>query len=372
MNQLFESYKILKVGAGVPFSEVTSAYKAICSEYLLEVTGDPESAARMRDINAAYCYLRDKRNHTLRLKEKLSANKSVLQKVWHGEVSVSFGRGGIAKQASFSVLRAYLKAIMSGELESAYSYLCNYNKQFITRAAFVKWRKGAGKNSSVREFAIEEKPTGATVTLKNGRGFPARKYRVNITERNAAAKENRHRREEMLVINENGRWYVLLGENDLKVVSKISDDLRESAEKHKAPKPVEKLMKTMSQEPDITDFDGLQKELKKEQYRQRRYGGFFTIGVFAVVNNAGDVSDAVMFTATAELKKSLRETDVPAFVGGTSFAVLFVGLKKKNAEQIMRRIADKITGSVEKVTNININIECETRISLNPGEFGGS
>ena len=353
MNQFLESYKILKVKVGAPLDEITSAYRHLCNQYILEVTGSTEAAEQMRDINAAYCYLRDKLNRAEKLKKKLSPDSDMLKRVRRYRVNVPYGRGGSAKQASFYVLRAYLKALMSGEIESAYSYVCDYDKQFITKEGFRRWREAVGRECPIREFSIEETPAGATVTLKNGKGFPARKYRVVITERNAETKDSIRKREEKLVINESGRWGVFLGDSDLKTVSRISDGLRESLKKSKVPPEL-----------GIMNLNGLQREIKKEQYRQRRYGGAFTIGIFTVENDLGDVSEDMLGVASAEIKKLLRETDIPAFIGQTSFAVLFVGLKKKNAEQIMKRIADRLIDVIEKKTGASVRVGFEARVAL--------
>ena len=368
MNQLFESYKLLKVKAGAPFAEINSAYKRMCDTYITEVCGDLAAADRMRDINAAYCYLRDRLNRAADMKERLLLNKAAAQRIWRGKVNIPFGRGGNAKQASFFVLRTYLKALMSGETENAYVYVSNYDKQFITGEGFVKWREALGGKDSVREFAIEEKEASATVSLKNGKSFPARKYRVVIIERSAETNENRRKREEKLVINENGQWRIFLGNADLREVSRVSDGLRESSKKSEKPNRLEKLAETLNVEFDIMNLNGLSKEIKKEQYRQRRYGGAFTLAVFTIEKDAGKVSTETLGAAAEEIKGSLRETDVPAFIGGTSFAVLFVGLKKKNTEQIMRRIADKISDGVEKKTGACVRVDCEVRISLKSDE----
>ena len=369
MNQLLESYKILQVKAGAPIDEITASFKRLCDLYIIEVSGDTESAERMRDVNAAYCYLCDKLNHAVRLKKKLASNKAALQRVWRGEVNIPFGRGGRAREASFSVLRAYLKALMSSDTENAYSFLCDYDKQLITKDGFGKWRESAMKSFAIKEFSIEEKAAGATVSLKNGRSYPARKYRVTIAERNTATKETKSRREDKLIINENGRWYVFLGSKDLSAVARISDVLRGDLKPGAAPGRLEKLAETRYVELDMMNLKGLTGEIKREQYRQRRYGGAFTIGVFTVGSGAEDISDGILFAAASEIKKSLRATDIPAFLGGASFAVLFIGLKKKNAEQIIRRIADRISDGVESETGVKVNISCEARISLKHSEF---
>ena len=55
-----ECYRILGVPIGAGIADITSSYRRLCRIHHPDVSGDPESAELIKDINAAYAVLREK------------------------------------------------------------------------------------------------------------------------------------------------------------------------------------------------------------------------------------------------------------------------------------------------------------------------
>ena len=102
----------------------------------------------------------------------------------------------------------------------------------------------------------------------------------------------------------------------------------------------------------MLSLEGLLHEASKEVYRCRRYGQTMTVGLFSVAptgrvlpeESLGDVVDMCARSLTG----ALRETDIPAYLGGGVFAVLFVEMKRRSAGAILARLAQSMAKAVQK------------------------
>jgi len=196
----------------------------------------------------------------------------------------------------------------------------------------------------MREFKIAGGSSIAVVTWGDNKTFHARKFRIIITEDGYADNITQSGDVDKLVINEGGEWGVFLGYREVSELTRTFDKRFETKKKHEIEKRWEEYTAGLHPEYNMLNMDGMRKSVSKELYRQRRYGGSITFAAISIKH------DGAKGTGQAELLRSaakticgvMRETDVPAYLGDGVFAILFVELGKRNAENIIGRLAEII------------------------------
>ena len=219
-------------------------------------------------------------------------------------------------------------------------------------------------------FRSEGKSTEATITFNDDKKLNARKYRVMVTEENFTEKTTSSGDVEKLVINEYGQWRVFLGYRGLYELTRTFDERFEAGRKRDYAKRFEEYYDSLNPEYNMLSLSGMRKAASREMYRQKRYGGTLTFAVISVKASGARAAayDELLRSAAGTINGALRETDIPAYVGDGVFAILFVELKKKNAEEIVGGLTDKIRSNAGTKLGDLPNIEY-TYASWSGGSF---
>ena len=362
MSTLFDHYKVLGVSVGASIADITSAYKRLCHMYHPDVSDDPGAEELMKRINIAYTVLREKLKRETILKERQGYSRTTRKNNdtdTHESRTETRKTGAETEKEALSVIQSYFEAIISYNYSSAYEYLSTYDKRRITRESFIEWRKSVARVSPIREFKIDENSTAATVTFNDDKTLYARKFHVIVTEEDYSDETTSSGDVEKLVINENGKWRVFLGYRNVNELTRAFDERFEARRKRDAMKLFEEYYNGLYQDYNMLSMAGMRKAALRELYRQKRFGGSLTLAVISVkisgVRETGQ--EELRRCAARTIKRALRETDIPAYADDGIFAILFVELKKKNAEYIVDRLAKKIRGGMGPQLGVRAEID---------------
>ena len=352
MSSLLDHYRVLGVGVGACMADVTSSYKRLCRLYHPDINSDPESEELMKKINIAYTVLREKLKREAAYRERASYARPVRR---HSPPETRPAAPETRKTAAesekeaYSVIHGYFKAISAYDYSAAYDYLSAYDKRHVSRESFIEWRTSVARLYPMREFTVESKSTEAKITFNDDKTLQARKYRVMVTEENFTEKTTSSGDVEKLVINEHGQWRIFLGYRGLYELTRTFDERFEAGRKRDYAKRFEEYYDALHPEYNMLSLSGMRKEASREMYRQKRYGGTLTFAVISIKAGGARAAwhDEILRSAAGTINGVLRETDIPAYVGDGVFAILFVELKKKNAEEIVGGLADKIRTNAE-------------------------
>ena len=347
MSNILEHYKVLGVSVGAGIADVTSSYKRLCRSYHPDVNSDPESEELMKKINIAYTALREKLMREAAFRERAAYARPVRR---YAAPDARAGwadahrTGAEPEKEAFFVIHSYFKAISSFDYSGAYGFLSSYDRRHITRESFAKWRASVARLYPMREFEVTGGSSAAAITFNDGKALQARKFRVIVTEEDFA--ENRIRSDEVekLVIRENGEWKVFLGYRNVGELTHTFDERFETGRKRDIEKRLDEYYNGLDPEYNMLNLTGMHKAVSRELYRQKRFGGTLTLAAISV--KAGGMRETgreeLLRSVARTINGALRETDVPAYAGDGVFAVLFVGLKKKNAEDTVGRLIKNI------------------------------
>ena len=351
MTTLLDHYKVLGVSVGAGIADVTSSYKRLCRIYHPDVNSDPESEELMKKINIAYTVLREKLKREAAFRERSAYYRPARRYTYTSQetragTNDTNKTSAASEKESFSVINDYFKAIGAYDYSGAYDFLSTYDKRRISRESFVEWRTSVARLFPMREFTVESGSTAATVTFNDDKTLLARKYRVAVTEEDLTEKTTSSGYVEKLVVGENGTWRVFLGYRNVRELTRAFDERYEAIRKRDIAKRFEEYYSELYPEYNMFSMAGIRKAVSREAYRQKRFGGTLTFAAISVradgVNKAGQ--EELLRSVAGTINNGLRETDIPAYAGDGVFAILFVELKKKNAEEIISRLAKKIRG----------------------------
>jgi len=242
------------------------------------------------------------------------------------------------------VLHDYFIALNTFDYSKAYSYLSNHDKKLITPESFAQWRESVARLYPMREFKIAGGSSIAVVTWGDEKTFHARKFRVLITEDDHTGGAAQSGDIDKLVINENGNWGVFLGYREVSELTRTFDKRFETKKKRNAEKRWEEYEAGLHPEYDMFNILGMRKPVSLELYRQRRYGGSMTFAAISITQSEKNVAgrEELLRSAAKTISGSLRDIDVPAYAGDGVFAIMFVELGKKNAENVIKRLVENI------------------------------
>jgi len=109
----------------------------------------------------------------------------------------------------------------------------------------------------------------------------------------------------------------------------------------------------------MLNMDGMRKTVSRELYRHRRFGGSITFAAISIkhsgIKRAGE--EELLRSAARTICAALRETDVPAYAGDGVFTILFVELRRKNADDIIKRLAESIRKNAGRQLGKDATIE---------------
>jgi len=356
MSSLLEHYKILGVNIGAGISEVTASYKRLCRIHHPDVSGNPDSEELMKKINIAYTALRDKLKREAAFRERQTYSRTTRRypdqdaRTYAQDARTAAAEArranAEAEKEAYGILEHYFKAINAFDYSEAYNCLSSYDRLQITRQSFVDWRKSVSRLYPMREFKIKGGQQITTLAFTDGRTHKARRFSVSVTEDDLANGETQSHfgDVEKLVINENGIWKVFLGYGGVGELTRTFDERFEEKWKKDITKRWEEYYSGIYPEYDMLSIQGLRKIASREIYRQRRYGGVITFAAISirVGNTRNTGQDELLRSAAKTICSSLRETDSAAYAGDGVFAILFVELRKKNAADIIGRLAGNI------------------------------
>jgi len=369
MGSILEHYKVLGVNYGACIADVTSSYKRLCRIYHPDVNNDPRSEELMKRINIAYTVLRDKLRREAIFRERQQYTRSPRRygsadSRTYGNDSRTYSTSAYvasaeAEKMASSVLQGYFKAISAFDYTGAYTYLSIYDKKFIPRESFVAWRESVARVYPMRDFKITGGLSVATVAFNDGKSMYARRFRVTVTEEDYAQGELRSGDVEKLVIFENGLWKIFLGYSGVGELTRAFDERFEIKIKRDVAKYWKEYYDELYPEFNMLSLTGMRKAAKRELYRQKRFGGTLTFAAISIRTNgmrAGG-QEQLLRSAAKTISEALRETDIPAYAGDGIFAVLLVELRKKNADEIISRLTDKIRRNAGPQLSVRAEID---------------
>lgn len=354
MANILEHYKVLGVNIGAGLSDVTSSYKRLCRIYHPDVNDDPASEEQMKRINIAYTVLRDRLRREMAFQQRQSYPRPVRR---HAGPDVR----AETETEAYSALFRYFKAIEECDYTGAYIYLSNYDKRFISRESFIDWRKSVARLYPMREFKISGGRPAITVAFGEGRSCIGFRFSVTITEQDVTDGSTHTGDVEKAVIYENGIWKVFLGYQSVGDLTRGFDERFEARRKSDITKRWEEYNKGIYPEYDMLSQAGMRKAVTRELYRQKRFGGTLTFAALSIktgnTRRAGE--DELLRSAARTIVGALRETDIPAYFGDGVFVMLLVELRKKNADDIVSRLIEKIRNNAGSQLGSKADIEYE-------------
>jgi len=383
-------------------ADVTSSYRQLCRTFHPDISDDPDAVEQMKQINIAYTVLRDKfkresafrerqpysrpirryptaetrqqateahRQHTTDAHRQQTTQEhrqqsteahrqqttdahrqqtsDTLRQAEETQRQRAAERAAVsadAEKLAYTVLHDYFKALNAFDYSGAYSHLSAHDKKSISLESFIEWRDSVARLYPMREFKIAGGSSIAVVTWGDDKIFHARKFRVIVTEDDYTDKTTQSGDVDKLVINENGKWGVFLGYREISQLTRTFDKRFETKKKREIEKRWNEYNAGLSLEYDMLNMDGMRKSVSRELYRQRRYGGSMTFAAIFVRQNEakGAGQEELLRSAAKTICGALREPDVPASAGDGVFAVMFIELGKKNAENIIQRLVETI------------------------------
>jgi len=366
MNNLLEHYKVLGVQVGAGMADVTSSYRQLCRTYHPDVSDDPGAEELMKRINIAYTVLREKLKREAAFRERQPYTRPTrrytgqeTRQQYTAEQTAEQAADVNASKEAHGVLQGYFEAINAFDYGRAYEYLSNYDKQYITRESFIEWRESVSRLYPMHEFRIAGGSSVAAVTWGDDKSFQARRFRVMVTEDDYADDAKHSGDIEKLVIYENGSWGVFLGYRGVGELTRSFDERFESKRRRDIAKRWEELYTGLHAEYNMLNINGMRRNVTRELYRQRRFGGSMTFAVISIKTsgNNGAGNDELLRSAAKTINNAMRETDVPAYAGDGVFAIMFVELRKKNAEDIISRLAVNIRKNAGSKLGARADIE---------------
>ena len=367
MSNLLESYRVLGVKVGAGMADVTNSYRQLCRTYHPDITDDPDAVELMKEINIAYTVLREKfrretafrerqpyrparrypptepRQQTMDPEQKAKDAQQQAAEAHQQRAAERAAASVDAEKEAYTVLHSYFNSLNTFDYSSAYENLSDHDKKHINLESFTEWRESVARLYPMREFKIAGGSSIAVVTWGDNKTFHARKFHVIITEDDYADDATQSGDIDKLVINENGKWGVFLGYREVSELTRTFDRRFETKKKRAIEKRWEEYYTGLHPEYNMLNMDGIRKSVSRELYRQRRYGGSMTFAAISI--KAGEKSagkEELLRSAAKTICSLLRETDVPAYAGDGIFAIMFIELGRKNAENIIERLIETI------------------------------
>jgi len=368
MSSLLESYRVLGVKVGAGMSDVTSSYRQLCRTYHPDISDDPGAEELMKQINIAYTVLREKfkresafrdrqtysrpvrrypppqhRQQTTESQQQAADAQRQATEAYRQRAADRAAASADAEKEAYSVLHDYFIALNTFDYIGAYNCLSNHDKRHIPLASFEQWRESVARLYPMREFKIAGGSSIAVVTWGDDKTYHARKFRIIITEDSHTESSPQSGDIDKLVINENGKWGVFLGYREVNELTRTFDKRFETRKKQDVEKRWEEFQAGQHTEYNMFNMDGMRKPISTEMYRLRRYGGSMTFAAISITHDGvGAGYEELLRSAAKTITGTLRETDVPAYAGDGVFAIMFVELGKKNAENIIDRMVESI------------------------------
>ena len=339
MNQIPDYYEVLQLRRGADRDDITAAYRRLCKLYHPDVNASPDAEELMKKINMAYAEL---------LKNPIAP--------------IAGARAGVDLQAAAHCAESYFASLLASDFLKAYNYVSNHDKKYVTYQSFCDWRKSVQKLFVMREFFVKISGDAFAHKLNDGRELPAVNITISISEKNTGTQVVERYAIRKLAVLETVGWRIFLGYRDLSEIAKVFESLSARQERGEMAKHWNEYCSTKCRDLNMLNLRGLLSRASPELYRYKRYKQQMTLACFRVkpasATRSFDLSPEYVEVAARTIADSLRETDIPAYIGDGVFAVLFVELKKRHAEMITQRIVNRLKNDVHKCLRMSIFAEC--------------
>ncbi|MDR0818184.1 MAG: DnaJ domain-containing protein [Oscillospiraceae bacterium] len=318
-------YATLEIPVGASKEDVNAAYHRLAKVYHPDLNpGNSSAEEKMKKINDAYTMLTgSQRAFNRNLGQSTAAN------------------GKEEERKASAVMTDYFTAIRSGDHIRAYSYISDFDKQYVTIQSFREWRESVARLFRVDSFRVVFSEDVPRLTLRKGMNANGKKLTISISEQNRLSGEVERFHTAKYCIRENGEWRVLLGYRDLNEIARVFENLSAKYEAGDMQKYWEEYCSNTCRELGILSKTGLVKEAEKEIYRAKRLKHPMFAAVFLMTLEPS--SEARLLVRAADtIRATIRITDVCAYLGGGVFAVLYAGLKKRNAVSVTNRLKSRL------------------------------
>ncbi|MDR2531127.1 MAG: DnaJ domain-containing protein [Oscillospiraceae bacterium] len=319
--QTREFYQVLGLPDGSTADEVIAAYRRLAKIYHPDLNpGNVRAETKMKHINEAYAAL---------------ASSALTTRV------SSASHAGSNAHIAAEVISDYFDAIRLGDHATAYSYVSEFDKRYVTIQSFKEWRESVTRLFRIRSFRVAGVDDAPNVTLRRGLDATGKRVIVSISEQNCQTGELDRFHATKYCILEGSEWRVLLGYRDLNEIARVFENLSAKYETNDMQQNWDEYCETHCRALGILSKTGLIRESSKEIYRAKR----LKIPLFAAVfrlSVTADSDERVLRKASESIRRSIRTTDICAYLGGGAFAVLYCGLRKRSAASVTARLRSRL------------------------------
>ncbi|MCL1975925.1 MAG: DnaJ domain-containing protein [Firmicutes bacterium] len=328
MNPNTDFYQLLQVNLNAKKEDIISAYRRLSKLYHPDISGLPQAQERMAQINIAY--------DTLSNDTKRQAYNNTLNKE---NESVE-----LAAAEAKEIINKYFTALLKCDYQKAFHLLDIGDRLRVGVRAFTEWRKAVHNLYEILEFKIHQGQYIAGLVLENTHYNTAIKFIIDVWEKDHSCGRIESYSLTKYVVFEDGNPGVYLGYLDLDEIAKTLGSQARELEQNLMRENWQEHLRNYDSISGLLTREGLLLESRRELYRAVRYRQPLIVALFSLETN--DHSSTRLFTpclqaAAQALKKSLRLTDIPAYLGNGLFAVLFFELKKRHATLIIERTLKK-------------------------------
>ena len=353
MTTLYDHYQTLGVSIGAGIADITSSYKRLCREHHPDINDDPTSEELMKKINIAYTILREKFRREAAFRDRQFYSRPIrtrrysnpdTQTHYEEPKKASPDTEAEAELKALHVMNGYFTAISACDYSGAYSFLSSYDKKHITQECFIEWRKSVARLYPMREFRVTGGLPSVKIKFNGDKSMYARRFSVAVTEDDLTDDSVYSGVIEKLATSENGTWKVFLGYNSVSELTRTFNERHEAKRKRSITKHWMEYCEEQYPEYNMLSIHGMRKTAQNEIYRQKRFGGSITFAAISITAAGAkrNGQEELLQSASRTISNALRETDIPAYAGDGVFAILFVELRKKNAEDIIKRLIERI------------------------------
>jgi len=329
MNTNADFYQLLQVGFNAEKADIISAYRRLSKLYHPDVSGLPHAQELMMQINIAY--------DTLSNDLKRQAYNNTLGRA-AGKYTTR------ALEEAKTLITEYFTRLMQCDYEKAFQLLCASDRQRVGKRGFIEWRQAVADLCAIREFNIHPGQHVVGFKLEKNRFASAIKFFVDVLENDRASGRMEHYCFAKYVVLDQGQSGVYLGYRDIGEISKMFGTQAREQEQALMQLCWQNHLLHHDRQTGLLTREGLLFSSKAELYRAQRYKVQLTVAVLSLRGARllqDKLSGPCLEAAAQALKKSLRLTDMPAYLGNGVFAVLFCELKKRHATLIVERALKK-------------------------------
>lgn len=343
MHKWEDYYKLLQIDFLADSDMIALAYKNLAKKHHPDVNKNVVSVEIMTKINAAYETLShpDKRSqYDLKWLERHGTNRNRNFK------EISSIDALIARQAK-GVLQVYFDCLLTKDYETAYRYISENDKKYISKQDFIKWQETVAKVFQPTCFELETLKCYKRKVLKETTFDEVIEFNVTVSEKNLIM--NRMEDDEFIkqMVFENNQWSVYIGYK--KLTPHINKFERLSNLSHNKKRV---LVKTNLKTDFITGFLNKKSLLEKiflEIERYNRYGNIFSVLICKLsypddsnILKLGSNKHLIIKEVSDVISQSIRILDVPCRWSENTFIILLPETNLAATGIVIKKLRHKI------------------------------